>query len=81
VDKMQGIVGLDKTLSSLAEVLETEGYEVVILDDSNINSVDAIVVSNIDMNLLTAQDIAIDVPVINAAGKTFNEIIGELEMM
>jgi len=78
---MQGIVGLDKTLSSLAEVLETEGYEVVILDDSNINSVDAIVVSNIDMNLLTAQDIAIDVPVINAAGKTFNEIIGELEMM
>lgn len=78
---MQGIVGLDKTLSNLAEVLETEGYEVVMLDDNNISSVDAIVVGNTDLSLLHRQDIAVDVPVINAAGKTFNEIVEELEMM
>ena len=78
---MQGIVGLDKNLSNLADELETGGYEVVILDDSNMNSVDAIIVANSDVNLLNTQDIAIDVPVINAAGKTFNEIVEELEMM
>ena len=78
---MQGIVGLDKALSNLAEELETEGYEVVILDDSNITIVDAIIVGNADLNLLATQDMVIDVPVINATGKTFNEIVEELEMM
>lgn len=78
---MQGIVGLDKALANLAEELETEGYEVVILDDGNVNSVDAIIVSNTDSNLLHTQDIAIDVPVIHATGKTSAEIIEELEMM
>ena len=78
---MQGIVGLDKALLNLADELETEGYEGVILDDSNINIVDAIIVGNTDLNLLNIQDTAIDVPVINATGKTFNEIVEELEMM
>lgn len=78
---MQGIVAIEKVLSNLAEVLETEGYDVVILDDNNINSVDAIIVSGADINLLNIQDALTDVPVINATGKTFNEIIEELEMM
>jgi len=78
---MQGVIGLEKSLSNLAEVLEVEGYEVVFLDDSNINIVDAIIVGGSDINLFNAQDVAIDVPVINAAGKTFNEIIEELELM
>jgi len=78
---MQGVIGLEKSLSNLAEVLEVEGYEVVFLDDSNINIVDAIIVGGSDINLFSAQDVAIDVPVINAAGKTFNEIIEELELM
>jgi len=78
---VQGVIGLEKSLSNLAEVLEVEGYEVVFLDDSNINIVDAIIVGGSDINLFSAQDVAIDVPVINAAGKTFNEIIEELELM
>lgn len=78
---MQGIVAIEKTLSNLAEVLETEGYDVVTLDDNNINSVDAIIVSGADINLLNIQDALTDVPVINATGKTFNEIIRELEKM
>ena len=78
---MQGVIGLEKSLFNLAEVLEVEGYEVVFLDDSNINIVDAIIVGGSDINLFSAQDVAIDVPVINAAGKTFNEIIEELELM
>jgi len=78
---MQGVIGVEKILSNLAEVLEVEGYDVVFLDESNINSVDAIIVGGADIHLLNDQDVAIDVPVINAAGKTFNEIIKELEFM
>lgn len=78
---MQGVIAVEKILSSLAEVLEVEGYDVVFLDDSNINSVDAIIVGGADINLLNIQDAVTDVPVINAAGKTFNEIIEELALM
>ena len=78
---MQGVIAVERILSNLAEVLEVEGYEVVFLDDSNINSVDAIVVGGADINLLNIQDAVTDVPVINAAGKTFNEIIEELALM
>jgi len=78
---MQGVIAVEKILVNLAEVLEVEGYEVVFLDESNINSVDAIIVGGADINLLNMQDTAIDVPIINAAGKTFDEIIEELELM
>lgn len=78
---MQGVIAVEKILSNLAEVLEVEGYEVVFLNDSNINSVDAIIVGGADINLLNAQNVVIDVPVIKAAGRTFNEIIEELELM
>ena len=78
---MQGVIAVEKNLSSLAEVLEVEGYDVVVLDDNNMNSVDVIIVGGVDINLLHAQDVEADVPVINAAGKTFNDIIKELELM
>lgn len=78
---MQGVIAVEKILSNLAEVLEVEGYDVVFLDDSNINSVDVIIISGGDTNLLLTQDTATDVPVINANDKTFNEIIEELELM
>ena len=74
-------IAVEKILSNLAEVLEVEGYDVVVLDDSNINSVDAIIVGSADVDLLNTQDVVSNVPVINAAGKTFNEIIIEIEWM
>ena len=78
---MQGVIAVETGLGNLAEVLEVEGYEVVYLEDNIINSVDAIIVSGADINLLNMQEALTDVPVINAAGKTFNEIIEELELM
>lgn len=78
---MQGVIAVEKILSNLAEVLEVEGYDVVFLDESNMNNVDAIIVGGADINLFNMQDVLTDVPVINAAGKTFDEIIEELELM
>lgn len=74
-------IALEKVLSNLAEVLQIEGYDVVFLDESNVNNVDAIIVGSAHVDLLNAQNKVIDIPVINAAGRTFNEIIGELEFM
>jgi hypothetical protein len=76
VDAMQGIIAVEKTLSILADMLETKGYEVVDLSESNLSGVDAIIVGGTDVNAM--QDSLTDVPVINAADKTFNEIIEEL---
>jgi len=78
---MQGIIAVEKTLSKLADILETKGYEVVDLSESDLVGVDAIVVGGTDINLLNIQDTVTDVPVINATGKTFNEIIEELGRM
>ena len=78
---MQGIFGLEKSLSNLAEVLEIEGYDVVILDDNNMNCVDAIIVGGTDVKLFNMQHVDVDVPVINVSGKTFNEIIEQLDLM
>lgn len=76
---MQGLVAIEKNLKNLFEVLETEGYEVVPLDTADMDTVDAIVVSGADTNLMNMQDIMTTVPVINAAGKTANDILAELE--
>jgi aspartate/glutamate racemase len=81
VDDMQGIIAVEKTLSRLADILETKGYEVVDLSESDLVGVDAIVVGGTDINVLNIQDTVTDVPVINATGKTFNEIIEELGRM
>lgn len=75
---MQGIIAVEKSLSRLFDTLETQGYEVVELDKQNVEGVDAIVVSGSDINLMNMQDTLTDVPVINATGKTADEILDEL---
>lgn len=78
---MQGLIAVEKNLSNLFEVLETGGYEVVSLDNADMDNVDAIVVSGADINLMNMQDVVTNVPVINAAGKTPSDILEELEKL
>ncbi|MEG6584416.1 YkuS family protein [Dendrosporobacter sp. 1207_IL3150] len=78
---MQGIIAIEKNLSRLADLLETEGYDVVDLENTNIDSVDAIVLSGVDNNIMNMQDIQVHVPIINAAGKSTEEILEELERL
>ena len=78
---IQGIVGVEETLSNIMEALETEGYEVVTLNKANLDTVDAIVVSGMDNNLMNIQDLEANVPVINAAGKSADEILAELDRL
>lgn len=78
---VHGIVAVEKNLSRLFESLEIQGYEVVILDRANLDAVDAIVVSGGDVNLMNMQDVLADVPVINAGGKTAEEVLDELDRL
>lgn len=78
---MQGIIAVEKNLARFAEMLESEGYEVVELGDANLSDVDAVLVSGSDINLLNMQDTQTEVPVINISGKTTAEVIAELERL
>jgi ribosomal 30S subunit maturation factor RimM len=71
----------NKIYPTVVELLETEGYEVVALDNTDLGSVDAIVVSGADNNLMNIQDTLTEVPVISAAGKTAEEILDEIDRL
>lgn len=78
---MQGIIAIEKNLAQLADLLETEGYDIVALENSNVEAVDAIVISGADHNVMNMQDIIVHVPIINASGKSTDEILAELERL
>ncbi|MDD4599728.1 MAG: YkuS family protein [Negativicutes bacterium] len=78
---MQGLIAIEKNLKNLFEVLETEGYEVVPLESADMDTVDAVVVSGAYSNLMNMQDTVTAVPVINASGKTANDILEELDSL
>jgi len=78
---MQGIIGLEEQLSNLAEILETEGYEVVTLDENTMKNVDVIIIGSNDSKLPNIDDATVGVPIIHAIGKTYSEIVNELELM
>ncbi|MDU2065291.1 MAG: YkuS family protein [Sporomusaceae bacterium] len=79
---MQGIIGLEKELDRLSPVLETEGYEVVVFDvKMPEQDIDALVVSGLESPDLYTTEELVDVPIINASGKTTEEILAELEKL
>jgi len=78
---MQGIIAVEPTLTLLCDALEEAGFEVVDLTDSDLNMVDAIIVSGADSNLMNIQTTLTDVPIINASGKTPDDILAELNRL
>lgn len=78
---IQGIIAVEQNLTNVIDLLETEGYEVVALDQSNLDSVDAVVVSGGDINLMNIQDTLTEVPVISAAGKSAEEVLDEIDRL
>lgn len=78
---IQGIIAVEQNLSNVIDLLETEGYDVVSLDQGGFETADAIIVSGADINLMNMQDVLTEVPVISAAGKTAEEILDELDRL
>lgn len=75
---MPKIVAIDDSLTNLMEPLKSNGYNITSIGDEQ---TDVIVLNGIDNNFLGMEDIIYDVPVINAEGKTPDEILEELKSL
>lgn len=76
-------VAVSPYLHSIKERLHEEGINVVELDSENINGISsefsAIVVSGGDVNMMGMQDIKGEVSVINAEGKTPEDVVSQVK--
>ena len=77
-------VGIEKPLSNVKRYLESRDCSVEVLDDNNkesqraLDKFDAIVVSGSDSNFMGIEDVVTNTKVINANGKTEDEIYNEV---
>lgn len=77
-------VAIEKALGNVANYLEQKNVNVEILDDyskgrtKTLNRYDAIVVTGADENLMGIQDAVMKGQVINADGKTAEQVYNEL---
>jgi hypothetical protein len=77
-------VGIERTLGNVKRYLESRDCEVSELDAANkesqgaLNRFDAIVVTGADSNFMGMEDIVTTTAVINAEGKTEDEIYNEV---
>ncbi|MEW6274507.1 MAG: YkuS family protein [Bacillota bacterium] len=69
-------IAVEDNLTGVRDLLEKNGYAVVSL--SRQRDADAVVVTGLDNNVLNMQEISTKVPVIDAAGKTPEEILAGL---
>ena len=73
---MKRIIAVEDGLLNIKNALEREGYQVVSPDTGG--KIDATIVTGMDSNIMGMQDIKGKSAVIEAAGKTANQILDEL---
>ncbi|AYO32110.1 YkuS family protein [Biomaibacter acetigenes] len=73
---MKRTVAVDDSLSPIKRTLEREGYGVTRMGDVK---ADAVIVNGIDDNFMGMEDMIQNIPVINAQGKTAEQILEELK--
>ncbi|MHB1393706.1 MAG: YkuS family protein [Clostridia bacterium] len=77
-------VGIERPLSNVKRYLESKDCSVEVLDSNNkeshraLDKLDAIVVSGSDSNFMGMEDVMTNTKVINAQGKTEDEIYNEV---
>jgi hypothetical protein len=73
------IIAVDDSLDPVKEILKTEGYRVIGISENGIDRASAVVVNSIDDNFLGFQDTSTRASVIDARGKTPEEILKEIK--
>ncbi len=74
---MKKTIAVEEGLTSVKDLLTEKGYKVVGIKTSL--PVDAAVVTGMDNNLMNQQNLVYEVPVINAQGRSANEVVADLE--
>lgn len=72
---MKKTVAVEDSLSPINRTLEREGFQVTRIGDNN---ADAVIVNGLDDNFMGMEDLSFNIPVINAQGKTAEQIVEEL---
>lgn len=75
---VEKVVAVAEGLTGLASLLRDEGFQIVNLESGNLQKARAIVVSGVDRNFLGVQRASARVPVIDARGKTEEEVLREV---
>jgi galactitol-specific phosphotransferase system IIB component len=77
-------IGIERSLNNIKEYLEQNNLQAVVMDDPKkdskraLKNYDAIVISGQDTNFLGMQDTMAKTQVINAEGKTAEEVYKEI---
>ena len=71
---MNKIIAVENNLAPIKDYLLDQGCQVIDVESAQNTRVDAIVISGSSKDLLGMQDVVIDVPVIDARGKTPSEV-------
>ena len=80
----KGRVAVEMNLTQVREYLDSQGYEVVQLDPLSLSEVElhnceAVVISGMDKNMLGMQDTFTGSPVIDATGKSPQQVMSQLQ--
>lgn len=73
------VIAIEPQLATIRDYLQGAGYHMTNLGDADPQTVSAVVVRGSDDNILGRQDTLTRVPVIEAAGRTPEEVRQELE--
>ncbi|ERI05564.1 YkuS family protein [Aneurinibacillus aneurinilyticus] len=68
-------IGVENTLGDIKQYLESQGHQVVAMDEGNIQNCDCCVISGQDQNMMGIADVVTKAPVINADGMTAEEVL------
>jgi hypothetical protein len=74
VISLNKIVAVENNLAPIKDYLLDQGCQVIDVESTKNTRVDAVVISGSSKDLLGMQDVVIDVPVIDARGKTPSEV-------
>ncbi|MBS4209896.1 YkuS family protein [Bacillus sp. FJAT-50079] len=73
-------IGVEQGLTNVQQALNEKGYDVVPLhNESDASGCDCCVVSGMDSNVMGMQTISIEGPVIEASGRSADEVCQEIE--
>jgi len=73
------IIAVEEALTPVAEALQNRGYSVVGFREGDLGRAEALVVSGQDDNIMGIQNIRSRAPVINAEGRTPDDVVREIE--
>jgi len=76
---MEKLIAVEQGLNNVSQALQSAGYQVVNLEQRNLQNVQCVIVSGGDPNLMGIQTTMTKAPVINAKGLSPEQVIEDVQ--